>query len=159
MDQKKADELKTSSADAELVLPPSDELVIEMDELWTFVHKKRQARWLWIALERRTRRVLAWVVGDRSQNMAFERWHRLPLSLEQRWQATFCTDAWAAYDEPLLGMKRLTHKGQTNHALRLNCTLRQRLARLVRKSLSFSKSDQMLDHALTLAFHRYNASR
>ena len=140
-------------------MPPPDDLVVELDELWTFVGKKRQARWLWIALERSTRRVLAWVIGDRSQETAFKLWDRLPLTPEQRLKATFCTDLWAAYDEPLLGVKRITRKGQTNHVERLNCTLRQRLGRLVRKSLSFSKSDEMLDAALTLAFHRYNASR
>lgn len=112
-----------------------------------------------MALGRSTRRVLAWVVGNRSQKTAFKLWNRLPLTPEQRLKATFCTDLWAAYDEPLLGVKRVTCKGQTNHVERLNCTLRQRLGRLVRKSLSFSKSDEMLDAALTLAFHRYNASR
>ena len=54
---------------------------MEMDELWTFVGKKKQARWLWIALERR---VLEWVLGDRSEATAFRLWERLPLSPEQR---------------------------------------------------------------------------
>ncbi len=130
-----------------------------MDELWTFVEKKKQARWLWIALERSTRRVLAWVLGDRSEATAFRLWEQLPLSAEQRLKGTFCTDLWPAYNEPLLGVKRLTRKGETNHVERLGCTLRQRLGRLVRKTLSFSKSDEMLEAALTLAFHRHNFSR
>ncbi len=130
-----------------------------MDELWTFVGKKKKPRWLWIALERSTRRVLAWVLGDRSEATAFKLWERLPLSPEQRLKGTFCTDLWPAYNEPLLGVKRLTRKGQTNHVERLNCTLRQKLGRLVRKTLSFSKSDEMLEAALTLTFHRHNASR
>ena len=78
---------------------------------------------------------------------------------EQRLKATFYTDLWAASDEPLRGVKRITRKGQTDHVERLNCTLRQRLGRLVRKSLSISKSDEIFDAALTLAFHRYNLSR
>ena len=94
-------------------LPPSADLVIELDELWTVVGKKQQPRWLWIALERSTRRVLAWVVSDRSQKTAFKLWDRLPLTPEQRLKATFCTDLWAAYDEPLLGVQRVTRKGQT----------------------------------------------
>ena len=52
--------------------------------LWTFVGQKRQARWLWIALERSTRQVLAWrrggpsrrVVGDLGQETAFKCWNR-----------------------------------------------------------------------------------
>ena len=145
------------------VAPPED-LVVELDELWTFVEKKRQPRWVWIAMERSTRRVLAWrrgvpsrwVVGDRSEETAFKLWNRLPLSPAQRLQGTFCTDPWPAYNEPLLGVKRLT---RTNHVERLNCTLRQRMGRLVRKSLSLSKSDEMLEASLTLAFHRHNLSR
>lgn len=148
------------------VTPPED-LVVELDELWTFVERKSQVRWLWIALERSTRRVLAWrrggpsrwVIGDRSEKTAFKLWDSLPLSPLQRLKGTFCTDLWPAYNEPLLGTNRRTRKGETNHVERLNCTLRQRLGRLVRKSLSFSKSDEMLEAALTLAFHRYNSSR
>lgn len=157
--QQKAHELKALPASAGNALPPPDELVIELDELWTFVGKKRQARWLWMALERSTRRVLTWVIGDRRQATAFNLWDRLPLTPEQRLKATFCTELWAADDEPLLGVKRITRTGQTNHVERLTCTLRQRLGRLVRTSLSCSKSDDMLDAALTLAVHRYNASR
>lgn len=156
MDKKGAAEVRQT---ATVCLTPPEELVVEMDELWTFVGKKEQARWLWLALERRTRRVLAWVLGDRSEKTAFKLWDRLPLSPGQRLKGTFCTDLWRAYDEPLLGVKRLTHKGETNRVERLNGTLRQRLGRLVRKSLSFSKSDEMLEAALTLAFHRYNLSR
>ena len=74
------------------------------------------------------------MVGDRSEQTAFQLWDRLPLSPEQRLKGTFCTDLWRAYDEPLLGLlgvKRLTRKGETNHVERLICTLRQRLGRLV----------------------------
>jgi IS1 family transposase len=39
---------------------------------------------------------------------------------------------------------------------RHNNTLRQRLGRLVRKSVSFSKATEMLVACLALFFHRYN---
>lgn len=156
MDKKGAAEVRQTVS---VCLTPPEELVVELDELWTFVGQKKQPRWLWLALERRTRRVLAWVLGDRSEETAFTLWDCLPLSPEQRLKATFCTDLWRAYDEPLLGVKRLTRRGETNHVERLNCTLRQRLGRLDRKSLSFSKSDELLEASLTLAFHRYNLSR
>ena len=133
--------------------------MIELDELWTFVGSKAHTRWLWIALERSTRRVLAWFVGDRSEQSAFALWDRLPLTPLQRLKGTFCTDLWSAYDEVLLGVQRLTRRGETKHLERFNGTLRQQLARLVRKTLSFSKSDEMLTAALTLAFHRHNQSR
>jgi len=49
-------------------------------------------------------------------------------------------------------------EGQTNHVERWNNgTLRQRLGRLVRKTLSFSKSDSMHEEiCLVLFLHDYN---
>ncbi|CAK0778041.1 insertion element IS1 protein InsB [Gammaproteobacteria bacterium] len=53
------------------------------------------------------------------------------------------TDFWAAY-AAIFPSKRYyavgKESGQTNHIERFNCTLRQRISRLVRKSLSFSKN-------------------
>jgi len=46
--------------------------------------------------------------------------------------------------------------GQTAHVERWNNTLRQRLARFVRKTLSFSKSDRFHNAALKLFIHDYN---
>ncbi len=49
--------------------------------------------------------------------------------------------------------------GETAHVERWNNTLRQRLARFVRKTLSFSKSLFMHDACLSLFLHRYNLER
>jgi hypothetical protein len=46
--------------------------------------------------------------------------------------------------------------GQTNHVERFNGTLRQRLSRLVRDTLSFSKKRQMHKVCLYLFLHGYN---
>ncbi|MGB3547655.1 MAG: IS1 family transposase, partial [Saprospiraceae bacterium] len=48
--------------------------------------------------------------------------------------------------------------GQTNHVERWNCTLRQRVGRFVRKSLSFSKCEEMNELMLKLFIHNYNTS-
>ena len=47
--------------------------------------------------------------------------------------------------------------GETAHVERWNNTLRQRLGRFVRKTLSFSKSFLMHSIALRLFLHRYNS--
>jgi IS1 family transposase len=46
--------------------------------------------------------------------------------------------------------------GHTNHIERWNNTLRQRLARFVRKTLSFSKCGVMHENCLRLFLHDYN---
>jgi insertion element IS1 protein InsB len=49
--------------------------------------------------------------------------------------------------------------GETAHVERWNNTLRQRLARFIRKTLSFSKSPVMHETCLRLFLHRYNCER
>ncbi len=49
--------------------------------------------------------------------------------------------------------------GETAHVERWNNTLRQRLARFVRMTLSFSKSEIMHEACLLLFLHRYNTER
>lgn len=47
-------------------------------------------------------------------------------------------------------------EGQTNHIERFSNVLRQRLARFVRRTLSFSKTDVMHENCLRLFLHEYN---
>ncbi len=132
--------------------------VLELDELWSFVGSKLHPRWVWIALCRQTRQVVAYFVGDRSADSARALRERIPP--DYRCRATR-SDWWLAYDEVF---PRRTHRsggkgaGETCHVERWNCTLRQRLGRFVRKTLSFSKCDRMHEVALRLFVHYYNLS-
>jgi hypothetical protein len=47
-------------------------------------------------------------------------------------------------------------RGETNHRERWNCTWRQRLARFLRKTLSFSKSDTLRQVVLKAFITDYN---
>ena len=50
--------------------PPQADDVLELDELWSFVFKKDAKRWLWLALCRRTRQIVAGsghIVSDSSR--------------------------------------------------------------------------------------------
>ena len=53
--------------------------VLELDELWSFVLKKSQKRWVWIALCRRTRQIVAFVIGDRCKNTCRKLWSQIPI--------------------------------------------------------------------------------
>ena len=56
-------------------------ILLELDELWSFVGRKADKRWVWIALARHTRRVLAYdVIGDRSERSCRRSWERIPES-------------------------------------------------------------------------------
>jgi insertion element IS1 protein InsB len=116
------------------------ELILECDELWSFVGSKHDPWWIWVALDWRTRRVVAMVAGDRSEATARALWEALPEAYRDG--ALFCTDFWAAYAAVLPPERHAPGEkgdGLTNHIERFFGTLRQRCPRFVRKTLSFSK--------------------
>ena len=115
-------------------------LAVEAAELWSFVQRKTNPHRLWIAMDRQTRQILAFYVGDRSRDSAKQLWAKIPAVYRE--QATFYTDQYDAYTGviPAERHKAITKKARkTNHGERFNNTLRQRVSRLVRETLSFSK--------------------
>lgn len=140
------------------LLPAQREDVLELDELWSFVGSKQQQRWVWLALCRRTRQVVAYWVGDRSETGALQLWRRIPYdyvrcaSFSDRWQP------YALIFDPQRHRMVGKAEGQTNHVERWFNTLRQRLARFTRKSLAFSKRDDLHDGLLRLFIYDYNLS-
>jgi insertion element IS1 protein InsB len=137
---------------------PDTTPVLELDELWSFVGSKAEPAWIWVALDRETRQVIAGCLGDRSEESCRYLWEQVPAP----WRAATCyTDFWEAYQAVIPDTQhRQAGKGtgETAHIERFNNTLRQRLGQFVRKTLSFSKSDQMHDARLQLFLHRYNLS-
>jgi IS1 family transposase len=133
-------------------------IALELDELWSFVLKRANKRWIWIALCRATRQVVAYVVGDRSRATCQTLWERIPA----KYRAVHCySDFWEAYSLVIPAEQHTAagkESGFTAHVERWNNTLRQRLGRFVRKSLSFSKSDAMHELCLRLLLHDYNNS-
>jgi IS1 family transposase len=117
------------------------QLEAELDELWSFVGKKENRQWVWIAMDASTRQVIAFYVGDRSSQSAMALWEQIPAVYQE--QAMFYTDQYAVYTGVIpptrhRAISKLARK--TNHVERFNCTLRQRVSRLVRATLSFSKN-------------------
>ena len=132
--------------DLNVVLPTGPALVellcheVEADELWSFVARKKDKQWVWLAFDRRSRQVVAFYVGDRSRRSAKRLWARIPS--RYRRHAIFSTDGWDAYQGVIPPAQHdICDKasGRTSGVERMNCTLRQRCSRLVRKALSFSK--------------------
>jgi insertion element IS1 protein InsB len=135
-------------------------VVIEADELWSFVARKGDVWWVWVALDADSRQVVGMVAGDRSGATAQRLWDALPG--EYRDGATVCTDFLAQYRAVIPESRHVAagkDAGLTNHIERFWCTLRQRCARFVRKTLSFSKCPLNHVGALWYFVRLYNASR
>jgi len=114
---------------------------IQLDELWTFVGNKANKQWLWLALNPANRQIVAFHVGSRSAKDARLFYEKIPPVFKGK--AGFFSDYWQAYvsvfeNEDHFGVGK--DSGLTAYIERFNCTLRQMASRLVRKTLSFSKS-------------------
>lgn len=143
----------------EVAPKPKKRLSVQMDELWSFVDDKGNEQWVWLALDTATREIVGLHIGDRSSQSAEALWRSLPAVYRQC--AVIYTDRWSAY--PVVLPSKRHHavdkqSGLTSYIERFNCTLRQRVSRLVRKSLSFSKKLENHIAAIWNFVHDYNAT-
>lgn len=123
--------------------------------MWSFVRKKENEIWIWLALEVNSRKILSYAVGDRSVKTFKRLWDGISNKIKQK--AIFYTDRWDAYN--LIPYKRrIIRRGGTNHVERLFLTLRNDNPRFARKSIRFSKSLKMLENSIKLWIHYHNLS-
>ncbi|WP_430980644.1 IS1 family transposase [Shigella flexneri] len=137
------------------IQPGSDVIVCaEMDEHWGYVGAKSRQRWLFYAYDRIRRTVVAHVFGERTL-ATLERLLSLLSAFEV---VVWMTDGWPLYESRLKGKLHVISKRYTQRIERHNLNLRQHLARLVRKSLSFSKSvelhDKVIGHYLNIKHYQ-----
>ena len=138
---------------------PQGRLTIECDEMWSYVGHKGHKQWIWLAIDIDNKNIVGVYVGHRDKQGAQGLWDSLPPIYRQC--AVAYTDFWDAY-RAIFPSKR--HRpvgkdtGKTNHIERFNCTMRQRISRLVRKTLSFSKKLENHIGAIWYFIHHYNAS-
>ncbi|MCL2927212.1 MAG: IS1 family transposase [Trichodesmium sp. MAG_R01] len=134
-------------------------LTIQCDELWSFVDNKGNKQWVWLAMEVETREIIGIYIGSRDEEAARHLW--LSLHAVYRQCAIAYTDFWAAYSAVLPSKRHRAvgkETGKTSYIERFNNTLRQRVSRLVRKTLSFSKSVENHIGAIWYFIHHYNQS-
>lgn len=134
-------------------------LNVQMDELWSFVDSKGNQQWVWLALDAQTREIIGVHIGDRSAASAQALWDSIPPVYRQC--AVIYTDHWSAYDSVLPSKRHQSvdkDSGLTSYIERFNCTIRQRVSRLVRKSLGFSKKLENHIAAIWRFVHHYNAN-
>ena len=130
--------------------------VLELDELWSFVQSKANRLWLWLVVCRRTRQVVAYTLGDRSEESA--RWlaESIPGSYAACPTRSDFWEAYAAVFPPATHRRCAKQQGETCRVENFNNRLRQRQGRFVRKTLSFSKREDFHEEAVRIYVTEHN---
>jgi IS1 family transposase len=142
---------------SEKLLPAQSDDVLELDEVWSFVQKKANKSWLWIGLCRRMLEVVAYAVGGRGTEVC----EQLKASTPQMYSHVQTVSDFLNPYKNVFGKnhKRVGKEtGETSHVERWSNTLRQRLGRFVRKTLSFSKTQENHEASIKLFINEYNIS-
>jgi insertion element IS1 protein InsB len=71
-------------------------LEVETDEISSFVQQKANKPWIWLAMDTKSRQVIAFHFGDRSRKSARRLWAKIPEVYRQ--QAMFYMDQYVGYE-------------------------------------------------------------
>ncbi len=123
----------------------------EVDEMWIFVCKKANQRWLWHAIDHETGTILAYAFGTRKDEVFLE----LKKLLEPFGIQKYYTDDRGAYGRHIESEKHEIGKRNTQRIERKNLTLRTSIKRLQRKTICFSKTEEMHDLVIGLFINCY----
>ena len=122
------------------LLPVQNDDILELDEAWTFVGTRGNPVWIWVALCRRTRQIVGFWIGGRTEADCQNLFNEIAEPYK------FCksvSDGLVVYAN-VFGANRhktlIKKTGETNHVERFFGTMRSRMSRCVRRALSFSKS-------------------
>ena len=122
------------------------------------IAQRQNKDWLWTALCRGARQIVAFVNGDQASapvnasGIGFQRLIEPSQTLSDFWQA------YAAVFSAETHRFVVKETGQTAHMERWNNTLRQRLGHFVRETLSFSKRSWWHDRVTRWFIIEYNMS-
>lgn len=118
----------------------------EVDELYTYVGNKEKPCYIIYAINRRTRQVIDFVVGARTK----ENIKKVVTSLLQLSPRKIYTDGLPVYCSLIPEAMHGRSQFRTNHIERMNLTIRTHLKRMNRKTICFSKSENILSACFKL---------
>jgi insertion element IS1 protein InsB len=134
---------------------PRRGLTSELDEMWSYVGKKANPRWLWPAIEHHTGTVLAYVFGRRKDQV----FRRLKALLEPFGMTRFYPDGWGAYERHVEPARHTLGKEHRQKIESQQINLRTRIKRLGRRTNCFSKTERMRDLVIGLFINHYEFGR
>jgi insertion element IS1 protein InsB len=127
----------------------------ELDEMWSYVGRKANPRWLWHAIDHHTGKVLAYVFGRRQDKVFL----CLQALLEPFGITRYYKDGWGTYARHVDAEKHIVGKEPMQRIESKHINLRTRVKRLVRRTICFSKTEPMHDLVIGLFVNRYEFGR
>jgi insertion element IS1 protein InsB len=113
--------------EVEVVIRLADEA--EVDEMWSFVGRKKDQRWLWHAMDHRSGKVLAYVLGRRQDEVFL----KLKALLEPFGITHHYIEGWGTYTRHIDPDHHQPGKRHTQKIERKPLGLRTRIKRLTRR--------------------------
>ena len=111
-----------------------------LDEFWSWVGKRKQGkRWVWYAYCADSGKILAFQIGKRNDatcKRLFKKLNHLTIN-------KYYTDDWKSYKKYIPAEKHIISKKKTQKIERQNLNFRTHIKRLCRRTLCFSKKDDM----------------
>ena len=132
---------------------PGSTVVLELDEMWHYIGKKKNKLWIWKALDRNTGYLIDWQCGGRNTETLEKLTHRLKaLNVKMSY-----TDKWQVYESILPASKHVQTKAETHRIERNNYLMRHWFGRFKRPSIIVSKSVEMVNLTIAL-FARFRVN-
>lgn len=123
----------------------------EGDEFWSYVGDKSNQRWTWYAIERNSGVILAWHNGRRTD----ESCARLMEKLSVFPIKYYYTDDWGSYSRNIPSEQHIIGKSGTWKIERKNLNFRTHIKRLNRRTICFSKNEDIHDNVIGMYINRY----
>ena len=123
----------------------------EADEFWSYVGKKTNQRWTWYAIERNSGIILAYHDGrrtDESCALLIKKLSVFPIKY-------YFTDNWQSYCKYIPAHQHIIGKDNTWKIERKNLNFRTHIKRLNRRTICFSKSEEVHDKVIGLYINHY----
>jgi insertion element IS1 protein InsB len=124
---------------------------VQADEQWSYVGSKKNQRWLWYAIDAATGCILTFAFGRRQDEIC----KKLISNLKTFNIKTYYTDNWQSYSAYIPADKHVVGKRYTQKIENKNLTLRTRIKRLARKTICFSKLEEMHDTVIGMFINQY----
>lgn len=123
----------------------------EADEMWSYVGNKKNQRWLWHAIDHKTGITLAYVIAAHCDEALV----KLKALLKPFGIKRFYTDGWGGYERHIPLKNLRIGKTNTQKIERKHLTLRTRIKRLARKTICFSKSEEIHDIVIGMFINKF----